>query len=88
MANQIEEYFVSLLKPKRFEGDSNSIIIEHKRAYEKLCASMSSRGLNDISNVSVMRFYSLIDVLSKPQANGKVPGSSKMPKSSRRNNRP
>lgn len=56
----LNDYFVSLMTPKEFGNNSNNIIIERVRAFDKVCVLLIKNGYTDPETFAVSRFYSVI----------------------------
>lgn len=62
----IEEYFVSLITPKNFDGgNSENIIIQQKLAFENICVALMKHGINTPDEMTVFRFNAAIDFYEK-----------------------
>lgn len=69
-AKNIEDYFVSIMVPKDFDGQSTeNVIIKQKKAFEEVCIAMMTKGIKDPAQLSVMSFYSAINHLSTKKQN-------------------
>lgn len=65
VADNIERYLLSLVKPKSFNG-SGSYEIEFDKAFEELCHSLSnSANGRNIKQMTVKEVYVLIEILNK-----------------------
>jgi hypothetical protein len=65
VADKIERYLLSLVKPKTFNG-SGGYEIEFDKAYEELCHSLSSNANGrNVKQMTVKEVYILIDLTNK-----------------------
>jgi len=65
IADKIERYLLSLVKPKSFNG-SGSYEIEFDKAFEELCHSLSANANGrDVKRMTVKEVYVLIELVNK-----------------------
>jgi len=65
IADKIERYLLSLVKPKSFNG-SGSYEIEFDKAFEELCHSLSANANGrDVKQMTVKEVYVLIELVNK-----------------------
>ena len=65
IADNIERYLLSLVKPKSFNG-SGSYEIEFDKAFEELCHSLSANANGrDVKRMTVKEVYVLIELVNK-----------------------
>lgn len=65
VADKIDRYLLSLVKPKTFNG-SGGYEIEFEKAYEELCHSLSSVAHGrDVKQMTVKEVYILIELNNK-----------------------
>ena len=70
VAEKIERYLLTLVKPKTFNG-SGSYEIEFDKAYEELCHTLSSNANGrDVKQMTVKEVYILIELNNKKLKNG------------------
>lgn len=61
-SSQIQDYFLTLMKPKNFNGhDHENVIMQQKLALHKLYVALMQRGVKDPEAMSIMSFYTAID---------------------------
>ena len=67
-SEKIEKYFVSLMNPEDFDGTSTqNVVIMQKKAFQEVCITMMTRGVEQPESLSVMAFYTAMDYLSHKQ---------------------
>lgn len=68
----ILDYFLGLMRPKNINGsDPNNIIIQSKKAYEKVCALLSLSGVSSPGSLSIIKFHVAVetyDTKRQPQS--------------------
>jgi len=58
----IMAYFLSLMKPKNINGsDPTNVIVQSKKAYEKICALLALSGIPSPGNLPIIKFHVAVD---------------------------
>jgi hypothetical protein len=57
----IESYFLDLMKPMNFDGNSSkNVLVVDRLIFEEMCVSLIEQGYAEPEQMSVLRFYTTI----------------------------